>query len=163
MVNTGSPYILLKHSRKTALFSASGTRVILLDNSGQSKTKRQVTRDQAFLPQPANGVCGRLGDKWTVQVIWRLSLAEGGRLRFSHLKREIDGITQRMLTLTLRGLERDGFVMRHYFPEVPPRVEYELTELGAGILASLQGLNFWIRDNFSRIEENRRVYDESGE
>jgi len=112
-----------------------------LDNSGQSKTKRQVTRDQAFLPQPANGVCGRLGDKWTVQVIWRLSLAEGRRLRFSHLKREIDGITQRMLTLTLRGLERDGFVRRHYFPEVPPRVEYELTELGAGILASLQALN----------------------
>ncbi len=162
-MNTGSPYILLEHSRKTAQFSASGTRVILLDDSGQSKSGRQPKGDQAFLPQPSNGICGRLGDKWTVQVIWRLSLAEGRRLRFSHLKREIDGITQRMLTLTLRNLERDGFVRRHYFPEVPPRVEYELTELGAGILASLQGLNIWIRDNSSRIEENRRAYDETGE
>jgi len=64
-----------------------------LDNSGQSKTDRQVKRDQVFLPQPANGICGRLGDKWTVQVIWRLSLAEDRKLRFSHLKRDIEGIT----------------------------------------------------------------------
>ncbi len=68
-----------------------------------------------------------------------------------------------MLTLTLRNLERDGFVKRHYFPEVPPRVEYELTELGAGILASLQGLNIWIRDNLPRIEESRQAYDDTGE
>lgn len=105
----------------------------------------------------------RLGDKWTVQVIWRLSLADGRKLRFSHLKREIDGITQRMLTLTLRNLERDGFVKRHYFPEIPPRVEYELTELGTGILASLQGLNVWIRENFPRVEQNRRSYDDLDE
>lgn len=163
MVNTGSPYILLKRSRKTALFSASGTGVILLDNSGESRAARQPTGEQAFLPQASNGICGRLGDKWTVEVIWRLSLADHRRLRFSHLKREAKGITQRMLTLTLRNLERDGFVRRHYFPEVPPRVEYELTELGSGILASLQGLNLFIRDNLPHIEENRRIYDEAGE
>ena len=118
---------------------------------------------RSFKPYPSNGVCTRLGDKWTVQVIWRLSLAHGRRLRFSALKSEIEGITQRMLTLTLRNLERDGLVVRHYFPEVPPRVEYELTEMGTGILSALEGLNFWIRDNLPRIEENRRAYDDGGQ
>jgi DNA-binding HxlR family transcriptional regulator len=66
-----------------------------------------------------------------------------------------------MLTLTLRSLERDGLVVRHYFPEVPPRVEYELTELGIGMLRALEGINFWIRDNLSRVEESRRAYDKS--
>lgn len=119
--------------------------------------------DRRFKPYPSNGVCARLGDKWTVQVLWRLSLTPGRRLRFSALKSEIDGITQRMLTLTLRNLERDGLVMRHYFPEVPPRVEYELSEMGAGILSALEGLNFWIQDNLPRIEESRRAYDDTGQ
>lgn len=112
------------------------------------------------MPIPSNGICDRLGDKWTVQVLWRLSLADGRRLRFSALMKEIEGITQRMLTLTLRNLERDGLVERHYFPEVPPRVEYELTELGAGILRSLEGLNHWIKDHLSLIEAHRRAYDQ---
>lgn len=112
------------------------------------------------MPIPSNGICDRLGDKWTVQVLWRLSLADGRRLRFSALMKEIEGITQRMLTLTLRNLERDGLVERHYFPEVPPRVEYELTELGAGILHSLEGLNHWINDHLSLIEAHRRAYDQ---
>lgn len=119
--------------------------------------------DHRFKPYPSNGVCARLGDKWTVQVLWRLSLTPGRRLRFSALKSEIDGITQRMLTLTLRNLERDGLVLRHYFPEVPPRVEYELTEMGAGILSALEGLNFWIHDNLPLIEESRRVYDDTNQ
>jgi len=68
-----------------------------------------------------------------------------------------------MLTLTLRNLERDGLVVRHYFPEVPPRVEYELTEMGSGILSALEGLNFWIQDNLPRIEQSRRAYDDVGE
>ncbi|WP_244483298.1 helix-turn-helix domain-containing protein [Mesorhizobium sp. 1M-11] len=118
---------------------------------------------RCFKPVPSNGVCTRLGDKWTVQVLWRLSVAHGKRLRFSALKSEIDGITQRMLTLALRNLERDGLVARHYFPEVPPRVEYELTEMGAGILSALEGLNFWIQDNLPRIEESRRAYDDAGQ
>lgn len=123
----------------------------------------EIAKSDRFKPYPSNGVCARLGDKWTVQVLWRLSLTGGRRLRFSVLKSEIDGITQRMLTLTLRNLERDGLVMRHYFPEVPPRVEYELTEMGAGILSALEGLNFWIRDNLPRIEESRRAYDGVGQ
>lgn len=113
-----------------------------------------------FKPIPSNGICARLGDKWTVQVLWCLSLADDRRLRFSALKKEINGITQRMLTLTLRNLERDGLVVRHYFPEVPPRVEYELTDLGTGVMRALEGLNFWLRDNLPIIEEYRRAYDQ---
>jgi len=122
---------------------------------------KQPEDGRGFSPLPSNGICGRLGDKWTVQVLWRLSLASGKKLRFSALKKEIDGVTQRMLTLALRNLERDGLVARHYFPEVPPRVEYELTEMGSGMLRALEGINSWLMDNLSRIEENRRVYDDA--
>lgn len=120
------------------------------------------TADLNFRPYPEIGICTRLGDKWTVEVIWRLSIADERRLRFSALMNEIDGITQRMLTLTLRHLERDGLVMRHYYPEVPPRVEYELTEMGAGMLQALKGINTWIRDNMPNIEDSRRTYDLTG-
>lgn len=136
--------------------------MIRLDKSIPANPDAMAASGRRFRPEPSNGVCARLGDKWTVQVIWRLSRAEGHRLRFSALRHGIEGITQRMLTLTLRNLERDGLVMRHYFPEVPPRVEYELTEMGAGILAALENLNFWIRDNLPRIEASRRAYDDAG-
>ena len=134
-----------------------------MDKPIHGKSDEEAPGGLRFRPYPGNGICGRLGDKWTVPVIWRLSLASGHRLRFSALKSEIEGITQRMLTLTLRNLERDGFLVRHYFPEVPPRVEYELTEMGAGVLRALEDLNFWVRDNLPRIEECRRVYDDAGQ
>ena len=113
-----------------------------------------------FRPCAPNGVLARLGDKWTILVMSHLAVASGHRLRFSALKRGIEGITQRMLTLTLRNLERDGLLVRHYFPEVPPRVEYELTEMGASMLPALEGFTSWIRDNWPRIEECRRAYDD---
>lgn len=115
---------------------------------------------RAFSPIPSNGVCALLSDKWTVPVLWRLSLAEDHRLRFSALKKQVDGITQRMLTLTLRNLERDGLVARYYFPEVPPRVEYELTDMGIGALRALEMFNIWVHDNLPTIREHRRAYDE---
>lgn len=123
------------------------------------KTNNHTDHGRHFKPYPSNGICGKLGDKWTAQVIWHLSLASGRTLRFSALKSEIEGITQRMLTLTLRNLERDGLVVRHYFPEVPPRVEYELTDMGAELLHVLESINSWIWENLPRIEECRRVYD----
>lgn len=89
-----------------------------------------------------------------------LAVAPGFRLRFSELKRGIEGITQRMLTLTVRNLERDGLVIRHYYPEVPPRVEYELSTMGAGMLPALAGFTSWISNNWQQIEENRRNFDE---
>ncbi len=135
--------------------------MIRMDNSIHARSHQAPEGNREFKPIPSNGICTRLGDKWTVQVLWRLSLADKRRLRFSALKKEIDGITQRMLTLTLRNLERDGLVVRHYFPEVPPRVEYELTDMGTGVLDALEGLNFWIRENLPTIEEHRHAYDKA--
>lgn len=115
-----------------------------------------------FRPCAPQSVLARLGDKWTILVMSYLAVAPGHRLRFSELKRGIEGITQRMLTLTLRNLERDGLLVRHYFPEVPPRVEYELTPMGASMLPALEGFTSWIKENWPQIEECRRVYDEAG-
>src|SRR5271154_6933443 len=85
----------------------------------------------------------RVGDKWSLLLIAMLEQAPGQRSRFSELKRAIPGISQRMLTTTLRNLERDGMLSRHFFPEIPPRVEYELTPLGKGLMAPLRGFFNW--------------------
>lgn len=112
-----------------------------------------------FRPCAPHGVLARLGDKWTILVLSHLAVTNGHRLRFSELKRGIDGITQRMLTLTLRNLERDGLLTRHYFPEVPPRVEYELTPMGASMLPALEGFTSWIRENWPHMEACRKRFD----
>ena len=135
--------------------------MILLDEQIDAGTLRGSENDRHFRPIPSNGVCSLLSDKWTVPVLWRLSLAEGHRLRFSALRKEVGEITQRMLALTLRNLEREGFVVRHYFPEVPPRVEYELTEIGHGALCALEGFNFWVHDNLNSVKARRRAYDQA--
>lgn len=113
-----------------------------------------------FRPCAPTGVVARLGDKWTILVMSHLSVAPDHRARFSMLKNNIEGISQRMLTLTLRNLERDGLLVRHYFPEVPPRVEYELTEMGAGMLPALEGFTSWIRENWPKMEACRQAFDE---
>ncbi|WP_185984363.1 winged helix-turn-helix transcriptional regulator [Aureimonas mangrovi] len=120
---------------------------------------QETDKGPVFRPCAPNSVLARLGDKWTILVMSHLAVAPGHRLRFSELKSGIEGITQRMLTVTLRLLERDGLVSRHYFPEVPPRVEYELTEMGASMLPALEGFTSWIRDNWPRIAACRRQYD----
>jgi DNA-binding HxlR family transcriptional regulator len=113
-----------------------------------------------FQPCAPHSVLSRMGEKWTILVLSHLAVSEGHRLRFSELKNGLDGITQRMLTLTLRNLERDGLLTRQVFPEVPPRVDYALTEMGAGLLPALEGFTGWIRENWPRMEANRRAYDE---
>lgn len=90
-------------------------------------------------PCAPHDVLARMGDKWTILVMSLLALAPGHRLRFSEIKGGVNGISQRMLTLTLRNLERDGLLRRHYFPEVPPRVEYEVTGMGRSMLPALEG------------------------
>ena len=110
-------------------------------------------------PCVSHDVLERLGDKWTTSVVWLLAEVPGHRLRFSAIRHGIDGITQRMLTVTLRGLERDGLVERHYFPEVPPRVEYELTDLGLGLFQALQGFAGWLSCSWPRIQDARRGFD----
>jgi len=97
-----------------------------------------------------SGVLARIGDKWSVLIVSRLG---NGPMRFNELKRDIGGISQRMLTLTLRGLERDGLITRTVFPTVPPRVDYELTALGHSLLAPVSALAHWARKNRPRIEE----------
>ena len=134
--------------------------MVPLDKQMHADASQASEDSRAFRPVPSNGVCTLLSDKWTVPVLWRLSLAKEHRHRFSTLKKEVGDITQRMLTLTLRNLERDGLVARHYFPEVPPRVEYELTEMGIGALRALEVFNFWVHDNLHSIKEHRRAYDE---
>ncbi|MCE7028818.1 helix-turn-helix transcriptional regulator [Jiella sp. CBK1P-4] len=98
----------------------------------------------------------RIGDKWSVLVVMLLA---GGPKRFSELKRAIGSISQRMLTLTLRGLERDGLVTRTVTPTIPPRVDYELTDLGHSLCGPVRGIGDWAFENHMRIEEARREYD----
>jgi DNA-binding HxlR family transcriptional regulator len=98
----------------------------------------------------------RIGDKWSLQVIAVL----GERtLRFTELKREIEGISQRMLTVTLRGLERDGIVARTVYPVVPPRVDYALTPMGATLLDAAITMVAWAENHLREIDAARAAYD----
>ena len=101
-------------------------------------------------------VLNRIGDKWSLLVIGTL---DQGRMRFSELQRHIPGISQRMLTLTVRQLERDGLVTRTVHAEVPPRVEYELTVMGATLIAPSLALATWAVDNYPAIEAARATFD----
>jgi DNA-binding HxlR family transcriptional regulator len=106
---------------------------------------------------PTRAVLNRIADKWTLYVI--NLLAEGAPRRFGELKRAIGGISQKMLTHTLRDLERDGLVKRTVFPQVPPRVEYELTLLGATLCAPLTALTGWAHDHIAEIEAAQSTFD----
>jgi DNA-binding HxlR family transcriptional regulator len=100
----------------------------------------------------------RVGDKWSVHVIH--ILAAGGTLRFGELLRRVDGISQRMLTVTLRGLERDGLVNRSMYPEMPPRVEYALTPLGATLRQIVGELIEWSSSHLPEVDAARASYDQ---
>jgi DNA-binding HxlR family transcriptional regulator len=97
-----------------------------------------------------------LGERWTLQVIVALA---AGPLRFTHLKRTIPGISQRMLTVRLRELERDGILTRTHYPVIPPRVEYALTRLGESLLEPIGALHGWVLDRGTEIDAARAAYD----
>lgn len=101
-------------------------------------------------------VLSRVGDKWTVLVVTTLG---DGPMRFNELRRALGSISQRMLTMTLRALERDGLVTRTVFPTIPPRVDYELTSLGQSLLTTVEALSGWARANRARIEAARLRFD----
>ena len=101
----------------------------------------------------------RIGDKWSILVVGRLGK---GPMRFSELRHAIGGISQKMLTTTLRNLEQDGFVKRTAFATIPPRVEYELTPLGRELLAPVNALGDWARDNLDRIRAARAECERKG-
>jgi DNA-binding HxlR family transcriptional regulator len=101
-------------------------------------------------------ILARVGDKWSVFVIMLLG---NGPRRFNEIKRMVGGISQRMLTLTLRGLERDGLVTRTVFPTIPPRVDYELTDLGRGLWQPVEALGKWASEHQLQIEDARARFD----
>lgn len=103
-------------------------------------------------------ILSRVGDKWTVQVVVQLG---SGPKRFNELRRIVEGISQRMLTLTLRGLERDGLVQRTVYPTIPPKVEYRLTALGCSLLETVRGLGDWAIRNRDQILAARHRFDET--
>src|SRR3954463_8253865 len=114
------------------------------------------------MKDPSNPVCrtistllSRIGDKWSVLIV--ATLAEGPR-RFNELRREIPSVSQRMLTLTLRNLERDGIVSRAVTPSIPPRADHALTDLGQSLQKPITGLAQWALDNVGSIHEAQARY-----
>lgn len=117
-----------------------------------------ATREHALGPcQRANQVITLIGDKWSVQIV--MHLGHHGIRRFTEIRQAVDGISQKMLTVTLRGLERDGYVRRTIHPVIPPRVDYELTVLGRELLVPLKALGDWAIANHARVMAARAAYD----
>jgi DNA-binding HxlR family transcriptional regulator len=108
---------------------------------------------------PSRRLLDRIGDRWTVLIVVAL---DGGALRFGELAAQIEGISQKMLTQTLRSLERDGFVTRTAFAVVPPHVEYELTGLGRSLQQQVRALEQWAIENMDAVTTRQREYDRSG-
>lgn len=106
---------------------------------------------------PVRDVLDRVGDAWTVLVV--LTLVRGGKLRFNQLRRDIPGISQRMLTVTLRSLERDGLISRRVIPSTPPQVEYDLTDLGRSLSEAINVLSDWAKTYQPQVQAARQAYD----
>jgi DNA-binding HxlR family transcriptional regulator len=122
------------------------TKVTTITHDPQSSDCRAISQ-----------LLARVGDKWSVLIV---SLLGDGPRRFNEIKRMVGGISQRMLTLTLRGLERDGLVTRTVFPTIPPRVDYELTELGRSLRGPVDALAEWARAQQPQIQAARQRFDE---
>ncbi|KOV84430.1 hypothetical protein ADL03_17755 [Nocardia sp. NRRL S-836] len=105
---------------------------------------------------PCRDLLDMVASKWTALAIGAM---ENGPVRFGEMKRELEGISQKMLTQTLRALERDGLVTRTVYPTVPLRVEYELTELGRSVIEPLAALRMWAQQNYDSVAEARETFD----
>lgn len=117
---------------------------------------RTTIEDALFPDCPIRNILARLCDKWSLLVIYTLDRAGGGPIRFKELQREIPDISQKMLTVTLRTLEEDGYVTRTVYPEVPPRVEYALTPCTHTLLPHIDALIGWAKENMATIISNRK-------
>lgn len=125
---------------------------------GAELAQRGVAPDCVQTIELVRDVLGRVGDKWTLLTITVLA---SGPLRFTALHEQVAGISQRMLSQTLRALTRDGLVTRSAYSEVPPRVEYALTPLGRSLSGAVDGLVSWVRDHQSDIARNRDEFDQA--
>ena len=110
-------------------------------------------------PAAVRELLTKVGYKWSIFLILSLAQLPDQRARFSELERAIPGISQRMLTVTVRNLERDGLLTRELFPEVPLRVEYELTALGRSLLLPMWGLVDWVKENWQHVKKSRAEFD----
>jgi DNA-binding HxlR family transcriptional regulator len=117
-----------------------------------------VTNSPASACCPAHLLLDRIGSKWTTLVIGVLAQSETPT-RFNDLRRQVSGISQKMLTQTLRELERDGLVMREVYPVIPPRVEYSLTRLGRTLEEPLRALGVWVETHMNEVESARAAFD----
>jgi len=124
----------------------------------------QVTTESPLIDhtdcRKVSQILSRIGDKWSVLVVM---LLRGGPRRFNEIKRMVGGVSQRMLTLTLRGLERDGLVTRTMFPTIPPRVDYELTDLGRSLSEPVLALGSWAQAHLAEIDAARERFDRRAE
>ncbi|MCI3278910.1 helix-turn-helix domain-containing protein [Streptomyces cylindrosporus] len=124
--------------------------------AGQRREKARVEYDAFIRACPTNQLLDRLSDKWVSLVVAALS---GGPMRYSDLSRKIAGVSPKMLTQTLRALERDGILSRTVTPSVPVRVDYELTELGASLACLLTAVKTWAETHIEEVHEARERYD----
>jgi len=122
-----------------------------------SKVTSQKIDHRSTDCRAVSSVLARVGDKWSVLII--VMLGDGPK-RFNEIKRAVGGISQRMLTLTLRGLERDGLVTRTIFPTIPPRVDYELTRLGRSLWAAVEPLGLWAQGHVKDIHKAQEKFDQ---
>lgn len=129
-----------------------------MERIGKMETQQKSIWNAYDANCPTRLVLNRIADKWTVLVV---SLLERGTKRFSNLQREIGGVSQKMLTQTLRGLERDGLVTRTIYPTVPPKVEYALTPLGRTLVGLVDAIRMWSENNIEEVTKAQKAYDNS--
>lgn len=123
----------------------------------QQIMNRTIIEDAKFPTCPIRNILARISDKWSLVVIYTLNKAENKPIRFNEMQRQIPDISQKMLTVTLRTLEEDGYVTRTIYPEVPPRVEYSLTERAKSLLPHINSLIGWAKDNMEAIMHDRKM------
>lgn len=131
-----------------------------MNSTEEIKTENMIPWDTFNAECPTRLVLNRIADKWTVLVV---SALVEGKMRFSQLRAEIGGVSQKMLTQTLRGLERDGLVSRKIYPTVPPKVEYQLTSLGQTLVELLNGIRVWSESNIEEVLEAQAIYDQKND
>ena len=142
---------------KKSFLTHFGNLITFVEQFGSQQIMDRITIEDALFPDcPIRNILARLCDKWSLLVIYTLDRAGGGPIRFKELQREIPDISQKMLTVTLRTLEEDGYVTRTVYPEVPPRVEYALTPCTHSLLPHIDALIGWAKENMATIISNRK-------